>query len=257
MTSILIITRQYLKIYNKIIFLIFFFIFSNSQSQQTEPRHKSPGDFSVSVSGNYISSASLQLYDGSENFLEGYLLTELESGYSLGLTFRKRFLNDNLFLSLSTEYIFIRDDNLYQVLQSDSNFFKLDAGEELTVFPLELSINYLLPDFFRNTKIYIGGGLGTYFGDRKRRLGPYISTTTSRGINFSLNVVFGAEYYFTDNLAANFEIKFRDAQYRVTSRYPVNSITIDEVTYYFPQEFGSRIFVDGLKIGLGFTYFVF
>jgi opacity protein-like surface antigen len=246
-----------LKNCNKILLILIILIFSNSQSQQTDAVNKFPRDLSVSVSGNYISSASIQLYEGSENFLEGNFLTELEGGYSLGLNIRKRIYEDNLFLSLSTEYISIKDDNLYQVLQSDTNFFKLNVEEELTVFPLELSIYYLLPDFFRNTRIYIGGGIGTYFGDRKRQLGPYVSETTSRAINFTMNVLFCAEYSLGNNLAANFEIRFRDAQYRVRSRYPENSITIDGINYVFPQEFNSRIFIDGLKIGLGITYFIF
>ncbi|MBN1633248.1 MAG: hypothetical protein JW917_03695 [Ignavibacteria bacterium] len=257
MITILIITKPYLKNFSKIIFIIIFLIFSNSQSQFLSSSNSSPKDFTVSVSGNYISSASIQLYADSENYLEGNLLTELEGGYSLGLSIRKRLINENLFVSLSSEYISIKDDNLYQILQSDSSLFKLDAKEELTVFPLELSICYLLPNFFKNTNIYIGGGIGTYFGNRKRQLGPYVSETRSKSINFTINVLFCAEYYLSENIAANFEMKFRDAQYRVTSRYNENSITIGGVDYVFPQEFNSRIFIDGLKIGLGFSYFVF
>ncbi len=218
---------------------------------------KTSGDFSVSISGNYISSASVQLYADSENPIERNLLTEIDGGYSLGVNMRKRIFGDNIFLTLSSEYISIKDDELYQVLNTDSNFFKINVSEELTVIPLELSIYYLLPGFFKNTNIYIGGGIGTYFGNRKRQLGPYFSETVLKSLNFSLNVLFCAEYMLSENFAVNFELRFRDAQFSVVSRYPVDSITINGNVYYFPKEFRSDIFIDGLRIGFGLTCYLF
>lgn len=238
-------------------FVVLFLISGRLLSQNTFSDNKTSGDFSFSISGNYISSASVQLYADSDNPVEGNLLTEIDGGYSLGLNLRKRIFGDNIFLTVSSEYISVKDDELYQVLHSDTNMFKLNVSEELTVVPLELSLYYLLPGFFKNTNIYIGGGIGTYFGNRKRQLGPYFSETVSNSLNFSMNVLFCAEYMFSGNFAANFELRFRDAQYRVVSRYPSGSINIDGVVYYFRREFESNIFVDGLRMGFGLTYFLF
>lgn len=257
MIMISIITEQCLKNFSKFIIVFFLLSFNNSQSQSPFISEKMKNDFSVSISGNYISSASIQLYSNSNNIVEGNLLTEVDGGYSIGLNLRKRFIGDNIFISVSTEYISIKDDNLYQILQNDSNSFKIDVKEELSVFPLEFSIYYLLPEFFKNTNIYIGGGIGTYFGDRKRQLGPYISETVSKSLNFSMNVLFCAEYSLSRKFAANFEMRFRDASYGVVSRYTENDITINGIMYSFPGEFESKIFIDGLRIGFGLTYFIF
>ncbi len=246
-----------MKKFIEFVFLLTVLFCDRSFSQNSVIHEKTLNDFSVSVSGNYISSASLQLYSGTGNLVEENLLTELEGGYSIGLNLKKRIFGDNIFLTLSSEYISLQDDELYQVLYTDSNLFKINVSEKLTVIPLELSFYYLLPEFFKNTNIYIGGGIGTYFGNRKRQLGPYFSETLSTSLNFSMNVLFCAEYKLSENFAANIELRFRDAQYGVFSRYPYDSITIDGVVYHFPQEFKSDIFIDGLRIGFGFTYFVF
>lgn len=256
MILIILNTILFLKSFKYFILLFFFLTFTQSKSQCPVLYKAKNNEISVSVSGNYISSASIQLYSNSNNLFEENLLTEMEGGYSIGLNIKKRIFNDNIYMALSTEFISVTDDNLYQVLQSDSNLFKLDVKEELTVFPLELSIYYMLPNFFTNTNIYFGGGVGTYFGNRKRRLGPYYTETLSRSIHFSMNVLFCTEYMLSRNIAANFEVRFRDAQYGVLSRYPEGTINIDGIIYSFPQEFESNIFIDGIRIGFGLTYFI-
>jgi len=250
------IIKRFLKNSIKILFILL--IITEHTPAQNNPDIKSMSNsLSLTVSANYISSASIQLNSSSENIVERNLTTEIDGGYSAGINIKKRIFNSDLFVSLSSEYIRIKDNNLYQVLQNDTNIFKLDAKEELTLFPVELSLYYLLPDFFSNTNVYIGGGIGTYFGDRKRQLGPYVTETVSRRIHFSLNVHFSFDYFISDNLATNFEVRFRDAQYGVTSRFPVSSVTINEIIYEFPRQIESVIFIDGLRIGLGLTYTFF
>jgi hypothetical protein len=41
----------------------------------------------------------------------------------------------------------------------------------------------------------------------------------------------------------------------VQNHFPINNVTLDGQTYYFQQDFESKIFVDGLKMSLGVGYY--
>ena len=63
---------------------------------------------------------------------------------------------------------------------------------------------------------------------------------------FSLNVLTGVDYYVGKNLAANVELKFRDAAFDTQSKY--NYITT------LPNPFTTRLIADGVRITAGIKY---
>lgn len=247
---ILIIIMQFLN--NKILILYLLFIIN----AVAYPQFINYSDFSFSLSGNYISSASIQLYSNSSDPIERNLIIDTKGGYGFGISIGKKIFNDDISLSISSEYLKIIDKELTQTVSNDSSLKRFSAEEELLVFPVELSILYKLPEFISSTNILIGGGIGTYFGNRIRRFANLETETISSSPEFTLHIIFSIEYYLTSRFAANFNLKFREGKYNVKNRFPTNQIIIGDEVFYFPQEYDSKVYIDGLKVGIGFTYFL-
>lgn len=237
--------------YFVIIFLFSPFLVCLSQSNGELRKN----DFGISFGVNYISSASIQLNPYSSDIVERNTIEDLKGGYSYGFNLKKKIFFDNFYISLSTEYISMKDETNYETLSVDTNFVNFGVREELKVIPVEAAIIYRLPEFFKNFNVYIGGGAGIYFGDRIRTLYRIKSTTLEKDINLNLNIFMGTEYYLSDNISAYFEMKFREGRYEVKSKYPVSFIVLDGIQYVFNQNFHSRIYIDGIRLSGGINYY--
>jgi hypothetical protein len=212
-------------------------------------------DFSITTSLNYVSSATILLDPGNPDLIERNSTASLKGGYGYGVSLKKRIFGDDIFLGISTEYIKITDDQLTTILENDYDFERVRVTETLEMFPIELSVYFNIPRFVDNLNVYLGGGFGFYFGNRTRKMVGMETTTISKSPMFSLNVLFGTEYFIDKNFSLNLEMKVRDGKYKVRSRFPIDNVTLDEQTYYFTQDFESKIFIDGLKMSFGIGYY--
>jgi hypothetical protein len=80
------------------------------------------------------------------------------------------------------------------------------------------------------------------------------SETISKTFGLSLVVLSGIEYYFEKNFMSFMELRFRDGEYDVKSKFPLNSLNINGISYPLGSEMNSKIFLDGLKVSLGLGY---
>jgi hypothetical protein len=237
-----------------VIILLLLFPFFRCESQVQPNNQKN--DLSLSFSVNYITSASIQLNPFSSDIIERNTTEDINGGYSFGLSIKKKIYGDNFYISLSSEYINIKDENNFETLSFDTSSINFGVREELRVIPLELLVIYKLPRFLKNLDIYMGGGAGIYFGDRIRTLYRMQSETLEKNINLNLNVLMGTEYYLSPKISAYFEVKFRDGRYEVKSRYPNNYIDFESIRYSFNPILHSRIYVDGLRLSGGINYYI-
>lgn len=210
--------------------------------------------FSIIPSFNYISSAEIQLYSSSRDLFERNITEEINGGYGYGISIRKNFFRQDLSFGISTEYITIVDDQNTQTFTTDSSSIRVRVTEELTVIPLEFTGYFNIPQFTEELNIYLGGGIGIYFGDRVRKLVNLTSRTTAKDANFSFVILSGMEYFFSKNISGVFEMRFREGEYNVRSEFPVSSFTVNGVTYELEQNLNSQIFVDGLRLSFGISY---
>ena len=238
----------------KILIVILFMIPPLNSYSQKVPGLSTGKGFSITPQITYVSSATIQLDPFSTDLIEKSLTEELSGGYGYGLTIRKKLFREDITFGISAEYISIKDNELVQSFSNDSFTVRVRVTEELTVIPVEFNGYFNLPEFSENLKIYLGGGVGVYFGDRKRSVLNISSSTISKNIGFSLVVLSGMEYKLSDEISGVFEIKFREAEYKVKSEYPVASININNVNYPLEKELYSKIFVDGLKLSIGISY---
>ncbi len=210
--------------------------------------------YSIIPSVIYVSSATIQLNAYSESQFERGVVEELSGGYGYGITIRKKIFNEDLSFGFSTEYVKIYDDELTQTFSTDSSRARGRVTEELWMVPVEFSGFFNIPNFTEDLEIYLGGGLGVYFGDRVRSIQNIKTTTISKEPSFSFIVLSGMELFFSKQLSGVFEIRFRQGEYSVKSEYPVSSVTVSGVTYPLEKNLNSKIFVDGLKLSLGLAY---
>jgi len=238
--------------YNILIILFVVFMQSGYCQKFTLPQKN---DFSISIGLNYITSASIQLNPFSADIIERNTMEDIKGGYSVGFSIKKKLFIEDFYVSLSTEYLSIKDKENYETLSNDTSIINFGVTEELKVIPIEATLIYKLPRFVDNFDIYIGGGAGIYLGDRIRTLYRYKSETLEKKIYLNLNVMLGVEYYLSSNVSAYFDMKFREGEYEVKSRYQTNVIEFDGLPYYFNPDIHSRIYVDGIRFSGGINYY--
>lgn len=239
----------------KILFITILIFFQKDIYSQEINFGKIFSGFSFTSSLNYVSSATILLNPNSADIFEKNSTAELKGGYGYGFTLKKRIFNDDIFIGISTEYIKINDEELSFIVENIEDYARLRVSETLEMVPVELSMYFNIPRVADNLNIYLGGGAGFYFGNRTRKMLGMESTTVSKSPMFSLNVLFGAEYFLDNHFSLNFEMKVRDGKYKVHSTFPTDHVIIDDQIYYFSKDFESKIYIDGLKVSLGLGYY--
>lgn len=243
----------------KILFLLGLIAISNPYflfSQQTElgtrelPYYDPSKKFSVSLYALRVSSAELMDNIRSNEPLFKDLSIELAGGYGYGaeLTYDPHLYDLGIILYVSSEFLKIRDDGLVATqVYNDTTVLRVRFIEEFKMFPLEAGIKWNLPVGTDKFKIYIGGGGGIYFGERKRTITGVSTEHIKSTPGFSLNVLSGVEYYIARNLSVDFKFKFREGSFEDESEFPRN-------VPVFSRNIYSRIIVDGVRISAGLKY---
>lgn len=236
-------------------YLILFALFYSTILKAQNNSEISLGNgFSIMPSVEFVSSASIQLYPNSKDLFLKALNEELSGGYGYAISFRKKLFRQDLSFGISMEYLNIFDNELTQTFENDTTRVKVRVTEELWVLPVEFTGYFNIPKFTDEMNIYLGGGLGIYFGDRKRTVSNIQSKTISKNADFSFIILSGMEILFTEHISGVFEMRFRQGQYSVISEYPVSTINVKGIEFPLEQNLNSDIYVDGLKLTLGIAY---
>ena len=209
---------------------------------------------SIYVSGNYVSSATIQLNPYSSDPVERNTTTDVKGGYGYGFAIKKKIFGENLFLSLSTEHLQFSDNSIITTLENDTSFVLARVTESIKFVPVEIALYFNLPPVLENFNIFLGGGAGIYFGDRTRKIVGYETITTSKKPMINILVLFGLEYQLDKHFLCNLELRVRQGEFKVSNHFPVDNVTLEGVNYQFQQDLNSKVFVDGLKLSLGLGY---
>ena len=77
----------------------------------------------------------------------------------------------------------------------------------------------------------MGGGIGYYWGEHIRELYNVSATNDGRDVAYGIQVSIGMDYLITEFLSARFDMRFRDPEIEMTSRYSSQTVIIDGVEY--------------------------
>lgn len=203
---------------------------------------------------SYVSSATIQLRAFSGSEFERNETLEISGGYGYGISVTKRLFDEDLAFGISVEYASITDEENSEIFDNGEVRIRARIKEELTVVPVELSGYFGLPAFTEGLDMYLGAGVGVYFGDRKRTVISLESETLAKEPGFGIVLMSGIGYEITDNLNGVFEFRFRQGEYRVKSRFPASTFTAGGNTFTIEPQVDSKVFLDGLKLSLGFSF---
>lgn len=228
----------------------YFLLSQQKVENKNEPFYDPSKRFSVSVYALRVSSAELMDNILSNEIFFRDLSTELNGGFGFGgeVTFNPRLYNLDLIFYLSSEYVKIKDDELVAVeVINDTTIFRARYIEEISMIPLEAGLLWNLPVGTDRFKIYIGGGGGIYFGERKRTIAGISTERVSTKPGFSLNILSGVEYFVGRNLSLDFKFKFREGSFESEDKFTQN-------VPIFNRTINSRIIADGVRLSAGIRY---
>lgn len=211
---------------------------------------------SFSVSGNIslTTNAKLFLSPNSTDPILRNTYTTIENiwGYSVELRYR---VSTPLIVGISAGYLEKTAFVTQLGVTGSQGSRTIDVDDGFRALPIELSAFYHLPFSTQFFKFLLGGGLGFYYGSHVRKIGELDVENVERQLSFGLQISVGLEYMIFEYLSARFQMKFRDPQFELKSKYIDEEFEYEGNTYRITQdEFDSKVNIDGTTFILGIAY---
>ncbi|MGB5288964.1 MAG: hypothetical protein WBQ32_06130 [Ignavibacteriaceae bacterium] len=223
---------------------IIFFLFS-----MTSPAQFGENNFGVAINAVYTTSADIFLNPSASNLDVRNKSYTLENIWNPGFDIRYRF-SEEFILGLNVEYVNKTGKAPNLVAFIGNQVVVLEVEDGFRVVPIEITVHYFFPFSTEDFKFLMGGGLGYYHGEFIRKIGDVELEVVQRKIALGIHVSASLDYIIHKNLSARFEMKFRNPQYNVKSKYTKTIVTGTSIT--LPGEaFETKIDVDGLTFGFG------
>lgn len=211
-------------------------------------------DFSLSLNYNYTTTARIFLNPKSPDEILRNNAFYMEDIFSPSADLRYR-ITEDLLLGLNVEYIkkVQSGPNLTVLGNQGTQTIMVDDG--FKVIPFELSVYYLLPFSTEKFKFLMGGGLAYYYGEQIRKFGDEEISNLSRDFAYGIQAAVSSDYMITSYLSLRGEMKFRDPELEVTSKYKSKRVNYYGDTIVLGQDtFQSKINIDGVTFTLGMAF---
>jgi outer membrane protein W len=225
--------------------IIFFISFGGSFAQYTS------GRIGIAMNAVYTTSAEVFLNPNSSDLEARNKSFLLEDIWNPGIDIRYRF-SAEFILGLNVEYIEKTTNlpNLTAFIGNQVYVFEVEDG--FRTIPVELTAYYFFPFSTDHFKFLMGGGLGYYYGQFIRKFSDVDLEVTQRKITLGILVATSLDYMIFDNLSARFEMKFRNPQYNVTSKYTKTEIEYQGNQIQLSENpFETKVDINGLTFVLG------
>lgn len=222
-------------------------------------------DFSIGFYGIYTTSGSIFLNPNASDVVlrgESFVIDDI---FNPGFEVRYR-ISEPLIFGLNVEYI--KTTNAapnFNIFYSGS-VHTLNVKDGFKLIPFELTAYYLLPFSTEDFKFLMGGGIAYYNGEflRKidevdyiegggiRKIGEVNVKNVDKETAFGIQVSISMDYILTNFLSVNFQMKFRDPEFTVSSKYDKSALRYLGNNIPLPKEsFDTKINVDGVTFVLG------
>ncbi|MGE5354156.1 MAG: hypothetical protein ACM3P0_18865 [Acidobacteriota bacterium] len=211
-------------------------------------------DFSLSLNYNYTTTARIFLNPKSPDEILRNNAFYMEDIFSPSMDLRYR-LTEDILIGLNVEYI--------KKVQAGPNLTVLGGDGTQTimvedgfkVIPFELSAYYILPFSTEKFKFIMGGGLAYYYGEHLRKFGDEEVSNLKREFAYGIQAVVSSDYMINNFLSLRGEMKFRDPELEVTSKYKNKRVNYNGATIVLAQDtFQSKINIDGVTFTLGMAF---
>lgn len=206
------------------------------------------GSFSVALKGNLTTSSRVFTDPNSPDVIERNQYLALEDFFGYGVELRYQIPESNIALGLSADYIRAKNDRSITIV---STLVPIEDGYR--VVPVELTGYFLIPLSGPTFGVYMGGGVGAYFGNRVYKVGDTDAPTTSTENGYGIHVLGGVSYRFTGWFSLDAEMKFRDLQFKTSNQFVSSTVIYKDVVV--PVEpLDASIHTDGVVFQLGTVF---
>jgi len=229
------------------LFYILLFIFVIARPIHSQYNGK---NFSISANYNYTTTSKLFLQPNTPDQLLKNIHEDLDNIYSISGEFRFH-ISESLIIGAGTEYI--------QKDYINNNFnlagVRAKVKDGYRIIPVELSLYYLLPFSTGLFKFFMGGGGGIYFAEHVRELGDVTVSDDGSEIGYGIHVAVGMDYIINDYISVRGQMRFRDPEIDLKSKYSNNIVNYEGRTFVFSsQTFYSKVNVDGITFSIGVAF---
>jgi opacity protein-like surface antigen len=214
----------------------------------------------VSHAGENISVAAKGSYTTSMRFLYNVDRNDIfindkyfSYNFGYGLDVRMLAFSDDILIGVNIEKI----KTLGQTTMVYENGFShnIPVTEGFVVYPLELSGYFVIPFSSEDARVYLGGGVGWYFGERIYSIASAKAATINSPSGFGIHVLTGADVRITSKIAVRGELKFRDPQFDSVNRFEESSTTYNGLKIPLdPSSSTTRVNLNGITYGLGLVF---
>ncbi|QQS37112.1 MAG: hypothetical protein IPM56_03925 [Ignavibacteriales bacterium] len=213
---------------------------------------------SLGLNGVYTTTAKIYLSpNSSDNVIRNFSFP-LSDIFNPAVEARYRIM-ENLLIGLNIDYMYkVASGSKLTFLASDNSTLSVDAEDGFRFMPVELSLTYVLPFSTDKFKFLLGGGGGYYWGEHIRKISGSGVSNTERKIAYGIHVAISMDYLVYNDFIIKSEMKFRDPQFTVKSKYNDTRILYNGQFVRPPNEsFNSKINVDGVTFIVGVAYQIF
>jgi len=222
------------------ILIIFPFTFSSAQYNGNNT--------GISVNYSYTNTSKLFLNPDSPDEILRAQSLPLDDIFSYSAELRYR-VSDPFILGLRIEYI------KKTITHKDDQIPVIDATFGYRLIPVEFSVYYFLPFSTESFKFFMGGGIGVYFGENIKDIGDVHSVAIDKKFAFGIQVEIGMDYIIWENFSARFQMRFRDPEFEIESRYSNDTVNYNGKSYFLSNSpFITKTNIDGITFTLGIAY---
>lgn len=210
--------------------------------------------FGISVNAVYNTSAKIYLYPNSSDVFLRNSSFELEDIFNPSIDFRYN-LTESLIIGLNADYMVKTSLGPNLTVFIGNSTVRIQVEDGFRLIPLELSAHYLLPFSTEYFKFLMGGGIGYYIGSHIRKFGDVEVSNIERKAAYGIHVSISMDYLIKDFVSVRGEMKFRDPQFTVKSKYSKQEVNYEGNIIRLAQDsFDSKVNLNGLTFILGLAF---
>ncbi len=212
-------------------------------------------DFSLSVGAVYTTSAEIYFNPNAVDPIIRNRSFEIDDILNPSLDIRFR-LSEPLIIGINTEYMKTSQSGRNLAVLEGNNEIRLETKDGYILIPVELSLYYQMPFSTAHFKFLMGGGAGMYQGEFIRQFGDTEVSTLDRNATFGMHVSMSLEYLPFERLGLRFEMKFRDPEFKVKSRYNKDIVNYNGTEIRILRDtFDTKVNVSGVTFLLSTAFY--
>ena len=210
-------------------------------------------NFTVTVKGNLTSESTLYTSVKTATSETREAAVSFENLYGFGVEVKYLFPGSRVALGLGAEYIRTRLETPLKVSFANP----IPSSDGFSVIPIELTGYFIIPASGQSFKILMGGGVGLYVGERTYTVAGVEAVSERNNVGGGIHVLAGANYILTDRISLLAEMKFRDAKFESSTRFPTDKIRYQGLLIpvsSVPSQV--RVQTDGIvfQVGVGYSF---